>query len=163
MPKPTLLIDPADYPLHNVALDTEGCKGLIPQRFEFLQVTSVLASLPEENLIVVHRHLEDEEFWIRGHIPGRPLFPGVLMVESMAQVAALQSRMQYDSDLDKFIGFGGVDRVRFRSMVLPGDDLLIVGHMKKHDNARGFLRWEGQIMKPDGVLVADGEIVGMAF
>ena len=85
------------------------------------------------------------------------------MVESMAQVAALQSRMQYDSDLDKFIGFGGVDRVRFRSMVLPGDDLLIVGHMKKHDNSRGFLRWEGQIMKPDGVLVADGEIVGMAF
>jgi 3-hydroxyacyl-[acyl-carrier-protein] dehydratase len=163
MPRPTLLVDPADYPLDKVLLDQEGCKGLIPQRFEFLQVTSVLASLAEENIIVVHRHLDDDEFWVRGHIPGRPIFPGVLMVESMAQVAALQSRLQYDSDLDKFIGFGGVDRIRFRSMVVPGDDILIVGHMKKHDNNRGFLRWEGQILKTDGTLVADGEIVGMAF
>jgi len=47
--------------------------------------------------------------------------------------------------------------------VVPGDDILIVGHMKKHDNNRGFLRWEGQILKTDGTLVADGEIVGMAF
>ncbi len=160
MPRPTLLVDPADYPLDKVLLDQEGCKGLIPQRFEFLQVTSVLASLAEENIIVVHRHLDDDEFWIRGHIPGRPVLPGVLMVESMAQVAALQSRLQYDSDHDKFIGFGGVDRIRFRSMVVPGDDILIVGHMKKHDNNRGFLRWEGQILKTDGALVADGEIVG---
>ena len=160
MPRPTLLVDPADYPLDKVLLDQEGCKGLIPQRFEFLQVTSVLASLTKEKIIVVHRHLDDDEFWIRGHIPGRPVLPGVLMVESMAQVAALQSRIQYDSDTDKFIGFGGVDRIRFRSMVVPGDDILIVGHMKKHDNNRGFLRWEGQIMKTDGALVADGEIVG---
>jgi len=160
MPRPTLLVDPADYPLDKVLLDQEGCKGLIPQRFEFLQVTSVLASLAKEKIIVVHRHLDDDEFWVRGHIPGRPVLPGVLMVESMAQVAALQSRIQYDSDTDKFIGFGGVDRIRFRSMVVPGDDILIVGHMKKHDNNRGFLRWEGQIMKTDGALVADGEIVG---
>ena len=127
MPRPTLLVNPADYPLDKVLLDQEGCKGLIPQRFEFLQVTSVLASLAKEKIIVVHRHLDDDEFWIRGHIPGRPVLPGVLMVESMAQVAALQSRLQYDSDHDKFIGFGGVDRIRFRSMVVPGDDILIVG------------------------------------
>ena len=160
MPRPTLLVDPTDYPLDKVLLDQEGCKGLIPQRFEFLQVTSVLASLTKEKIIVVHRHLDDDEFWARGHIPGRPVLPGVLMVESMAQAAALQSRIQYDSDTDKFIGFGGGDRIRFRSMVVPGDDILIVGHMKKHDNNRGFLRWEGQIMKTDGALVADGEIVG---
>ena len=88
MVRPDTLINPADYPLDKILFDAEECMRRNPQRFEFLQLTSILHMDLENNLIVGHRHIGDDEFWMRGHLPGRPLFPGVLMIECMAQMAS---------------------------------------------------------------------------
>jgi 3-hydroxyacyl-[acyl-carrier-protein] dehydratase len=58
-----------------------------------------------------------DEWWVRGHVPGRPIFPGVLMLEMAAQTAAFFSRYIYD--LTNFIAFGGVDDCKFRDAVVP--------------------------------------------
>ena len=68
---------------------------------------------------------KQDEFWVRGHIPGRPLMPGVIMIEAAAQMCSLYFSLV--SSMDKFIGFGGVDGVKFRGTVLPGDTLILQG------------------------------------
>src|ERR1039458_384670 len=75
----------------------------------------------EAGEIVCYKDISHEEFWIRGHIPGRPLMPGVIMIEAAAQMCSLYFSLV--SAMDKFIGFGGVDEVKFRGQVVPGDKL----------------------------------------
>lgn len=157
------LINPSDYPLDNIFLSGEECGKYNPQRFEFAQITNVLALHKEENLIVVHRHVGNDEFWAKGHLPGRPLFPGVLMIECMAQVASVHAHLQVPLPEGGFIGFGGIDGVRFRSYVEPDTDLIIAGNILKASAERNYFKWAGQILRLDGTVVADGTVTGIGF
>jgi len=106
----------------------------------------------------------DEEFWMRGHIPGRPMFPGALMIEAMAQTAIIHLRARHDVPPEhKWIGFAGVDKVRFRGMVEPGEDLWIPGHITIANTRRGYVRWEGQIVNAKGALICEAVITGASF
>ncbi len=154
-------IDPADYPLDRVQMTVEECMRRNPQRHEFLQLDSILYLSLEENLIVGHRHLRGDEFWVRGHLPGRPLFPGVLQVETMAQVASIHAHAKLELAEDVFMGFGAVDDVRFRQAVPPSVDLWIAGRIKKANKRRPFFRWEGQMLYGDGSLVSQATITGV--
>jgi len=70
----------------------------------------------------------ESEFWVRGHIPGRPLMPGVVMCEAAAQAASFLITHCVEKPLG-FVGFGGMDAVRFRGTVVPGDRFVIVGEI----------------------------------
>ena len=161
IPKP--FIRPQDHPLDRVFMTQEEVMRRNPQRHEFLQVESILHCDLEQNLIVGHRRLRQDEFWVRGHLPGRPLFPGVLMCETLAQVASVHAHLELRLDEEVFMGFGALDRVRFRAAVEPPADLWVAGRIMKASRIRPYFSWEGQLLREDARVVAEAQIIGMGL
>lgn len=160
---PQNLIDPKDYPLDKIFLTGEQCQKFNPQRDEFMQLTSILHLDIENNIIVGHRRLVPGEFWERGHLPGRPLFPGVLMIECLAQIGSIQAHHELELGEDRFLGFGAADNVRFMNPAEPGDDLWVAGYITKSNKRRAFFRWNGRMIKANGDPVCTATITGLAF
>jgi 3-hydroxyacyl-[acyl-carrier-protein] dehydratase len=120
-----LLVDLSRVDLERVEMDIEAIRDCIPQRFEMEQLTGIIRFEPAAGCIVGFKDVRSDEFWVRGHIPGRPLFPGVLMLEAAAQLASIYITLTLERQ-DLFIGFGAADRVKFRGTVVPGDRLLVL-------------------------------------
>jgi 3-hydroxyacyl-[acyl-carrier-protein] dehydratase len=123
---PELHLDPSKLDLSHVIADEEAIRRINPQRHEMEQLTAIVLIDPGQHVIVGYKEVRPDEFWVRGHMPDYPLMPGVLMCEAAAQLCsyytATQGLLQGD-----FIGFGGLENVRFRSPVRPGDRLVLVG------------------------------------
>ena len=100
-----------------------------PQSFEMQQLDGVLWYNKEKFLILGYKDVTENEFWVRGHIPGRPLMPGVIMVEAAAQLLSFFVKRIYEVDV--FIGFAGIDSAKFRSPVEPGHRLYLLGHLTR--------------------------------
>ncbi|HJN66095.1 MAG TPA: beta-hydroxyacyl-ACP dehydratase, partial [Pirellulales bacterium] len=101
-----------------------------PQRHEIEQLTAVVFEDLESKSIVGYVETSMDDFWVRGHMPGLPLMPGVLMCEAAAQLASYFVQ-KYDMMGCEMMGFGGMDDVRFRGAVRPGDRLVIQCQQKK--------------------------------
>lgn len=127
---PQMLVDLTQLDLNSVQHDRDGIRKLNPHRHEMEQLTAIVHIDKEENVSVAYKDISEQEFWVRGHMPGYPLMPGVLMCEAAAQLAAFHSTICNLLKGD-FVGFGGMDEVRFRGMVRPGDRLLIVVKLLK--------------------------------
>ena len=117
----------------------------------------------EDNLMVGYRELRQDEFWARGHLPGRPLFPGVLMCECLAQVASVHAHIQLELPEDLFLGFAGLDNVRFRAPVEPGTKLWAAGRIKRASKQRLYFKWDGQLITEAKEIVCEATVTGMAF
>ena len=94
------------------------------------QLTAILYENPEEYSCVGYKEITDKEFWVRGHMPGNPLLPGVVFCESAAQLASYVVG-KYDMMGGEMMGFAGLDDVKFRGIVRPGDRLVIQAKMLK--------------------------------
>ena len=151
-----LLYDIGQLDLKQAAHTIEEIRAYNPQRHEFEQLTSVLLVKPEEHLVVGLREVRDDEFWTRGHIPGRPIFPGVLMLEAAAQLCSFYCG-RYISN-DGFFGFGGIDEVRFRGVVKPGDRLILIAKGKTVAGSRSLFETQGVV---DGKVVFGASILGI--
>jgi 3-hydroxyacyl-[acyl-carrier-protein] dehydratase len=129
MPPPLLFdlsaIDLQADPIFN---KEEICKVNL-QQYEMQQLDGVLWYDKDKYLILGYKDITDSEFWIRGHIPGRPLMPGVIMVEAAAQLSSFFVKKVYE--LEGFIGFASIESAKFRSVVKPGQRLLLLGHITK--------------------------------
>jgi len=156
-------IDPQDYPLDRIAMTQEEVMRRNPQRGDFLQVESILHLDVPGNLIVGHRRVRADEFWTQGHLPGRPLLPGVMMCETMAQVASIHAHMELGLAEDVFMGFGALDRVRFRAAISPPIDPWVVGRILKASRTRPYFSWQGQMLRADASIVAEAQIVGVGM
>jgi len=107
---------------------------------------------------VAVKEVRADEFWTAGHIPGRPLLPGVLMVEAAAQLASL---MYYKrSGVLSFAGFTRIEDVAFRGQVVPGDTLYLLCKEVKYTPKRFVTRIQGVV---NGEIVFEGQITGMKF
>src|SRR4051812_26554446 len=105
---PLLDLDTLD--LDHVEYGIDEIRKCNPQRFEMEQLSGIIRLLPAERAVVAFRDVRADEFWVRGHIPGRPLFPGVLMLEAAAQMSSFViHHVLHDP---RFLGFGGVEDVR---------------------------------------------------
>lgn len=155
-PKP--LYDISGIDLTREAVPLDEVQSVNPQRFEFMQVTRIAHIDDDEQVIVGVRELAEDEFWVRGHIPGRPLFPGVLMCEAAAQVATFMYVKLTPEIAGRFVGFGGLDRVRFRGTVAPGDTLVIVARAERMRPRQGVFATQGLV---DGELVFEAKVIGV--
>lgn len=154
-PKP--LADLSAYDLDRIEFGPDEIRALNPHRYEFDLLHGVIAFRPEDKLIIgVHRASEDA-FWVRGHIPGRPLFPGVLMVETSAQLCSFYWYRQLE-ERGRFFGFGGIENTKFRGQVVPGDDLILAARMVQLKPRRAIFDCQGFVR---GRMVFETRITGV--
>ena len=104
-----------------VVLDRAGIEALIPHRAPFLLVDEVIALEPGVRA-VARRVVRPDDWWFPGHFPGNPIMPGVLIAEALAQVGAIIA-LSLPENSGKLVLFGGIDKLRFRRVVRPGDTL----------------------------------------
>jgi 3-hydroxyacyl-[acyl-carrier-protein] dehydratase len=122
---PKFLVDPTTIDTVTPVRDIEDIRRHNKQRFEFEMLDGVAVIDLENELAVAYKHVNGEEFWVRGHIPGRPLFPGVLQIEAAAQLTSFYWMESMGVPEDTFIGFMGVTDVKFRGFIEPGDVLIM--------------------------------------
>lgn len=149
------IIDPAKIDFDHILADIEEIREFLPQRYEMEQLTAVVYEDLTTGICAGYKDLTLDDFWVRGHMPGRPLMPGVLMLEAAAQLCSFFVQKN-DLMKTKMIGFGGIEEVRFRDIVIPGDRLLIVAQLTKTRPGRMMVsRFEGYVRDTrvvDGVL-----------
>ncbi len=128
---PPLLFDLSTIDLEAKPIfDKEDICKVNPQRFEMQQLDGILWYDKDNYLILGYKEVTENEFWIRGHIPGRPLMPGVIMVEAGAQLSSFFLKQVFQEE--GFIGFAGIEGTKFRLTVEPGQRLYLLGHITKY-------------------------------
>jgi 3-hydroxyacyl-[acyl-carrier-protein] dehydratase len=155
-PKPLVDFDKID--LDQVVETKEGIREYNPQRYEFEQLDGIIHYDPDEQCVVGYKDVTEDEFWVRGHIPERPLMPGVLMCEAAAQLCSYYFKRTIE--IDRFVGFGGLDEVKFRSPVGPGCRLILVAKVKKIGRRRCVLDCQGFV---EDRMVFQGVVTGVAM
>jgi 3-hydroxyacyl-[acyl-carrier-protein] dehydratase len=156
---PKAILSPDELPTTPI-LDLEGIRALNRQRFDMEHLTAVTLLDVERRLAVGYKDVSHNEFWVRGHMPGHPLMPGVLMCEAAAQLCSVYCGHFNMLSPDEFLGFGGMDDVRFRGSVLPGQRLWLVAHAEKNSARRLYVDTQGFV---DGVMVFHARILGIAI
>lgn len=129
MPSPPI-IDPSEYDLNNVIADIEAIRRFNRQRYEMEQLTAICFDDPKRFICVGYKDLGPNEFWARGHMPGTPIMPGVIMCEAAAQMASYYTQRHKLMDA-AVVGFGGLKDVKFRGVVRPGDRFVIIARLLK--------------------------------
>ena len=102
-------------------LNKEEIKKIIPQREPFLMIDEVEEFVPGE-MAIAYKNVDENEWYFKGHFPGNPIMPGVLIAESLAQAGAVAILSQ-EENIGKNALFGGIDKMKFKKMVVPGDKL----------------------------------------
>lgn len=134
---PALLFDFAKIDLTGKPLfDKEAVCRVNPQRFEMQQLDGILWCDKNQGCILGYKDVTDHEFWVRGHIPGRPLMPGVMQIEAAAQLLSFFVTQVYEER--GFVGFGGIERAKFRAPIEPGCRLYLLGHITEARRGRKY-------------------------
>lgn len=129
-------------------------QNLLPHRYPFLLVDRI-EEVGDGRIVGIKNVSINEEFF-QGHYPGHPIMPGVLIIESMAQVGGFLMMKDLENPEDKLPFFAGIDRARFRRPVVPGDQLRIVGEMLK---SRGNIAKINAKAYVDDELAAEAELM----
>ena len=136
----------------------EDIRAANPQRFEMEQLTGILYVDHEGQGLVGYKDITPNEFWVRGHMPDFPLMPGVIMCESAAQLGGFFVR-KFDLLDGDFLGFGGMEEVRFRSPVMVGQRLIIMAKLCRfRPKQRAEFNFQGYV---NGKLVFSGRSIGV--
>lgn len=134
-------------------LNKEQIKQIIPQREPFLMIDEVENYTPGESA-TAYKNVSENEYYFKGHFPGNPIMPGVLIVEALAQTGAV-AILSMDENQGRNALFGGIDKLKFKMQVKPGDKLkLEVKIIKK----KGPVGVGEAIATVDGKIAAKGEL-----
>ncbi|WP_299412482.1 3-hydroxyacyl-ACP dehydratase FabZ [Acaryochloris sp. IP29b_bin.148] len=134
----------------------EEIQELLPHRYPFLLVDRIIDYKESERAVGIKNVTMNEEFF-QGHFPGRPLMPGVLIVEAMAQVGGIVLSQLPDIPAGKLFVFTGIDKVRIRRSVVPGDQLVITAELLSLKRKR-FAMMETRA-EVEGKLACSGELM----
>ncbi len=138
--------------------DLEEIRKVNPQRFAMEQLTAVVHVDRDNECIVGYKDITDKEFWVAGHMPDFPLMPGIVLCECAAQLAGFYAR-KYDLLGGDFLGFGGMDTVRFRAPVLPHSRLVLICKiLKVRPKRRAEFEFQGFV---DEKMVFSGTMIGV--
>ena len=134
-------------------IDIEKIVEMIPHRYPFLMIDRVSDLVPEESA-VGHKNVTINEPHFQGHFPSKPIMPGVLIIEAMAQTSAVLVVHTLEGETEgKLVYFMSVENAKFRRPVQPGDVMKIYVNTKKHRKA---------VWKFDGVAKVDEQIVAQS-
>ncbi|MEH2461940.1 3-hydroxyacyl-ACP dehydratase FabZ [Nostoc sp.] len=134
---------------------SEEIQELLPHRYPFLLVDKIIDYVPGKKAVGV-KNVTINEPHFQGHFPGRPLMPGVLIVEAMAQVGGIVLTQMSPGEGRLFV-FAGIDKVRFRRQVVPGDQLVMTLELLWVKQRR-FGKMQGRA-EVDGQLASEGELM----
>ncbi|MFH1549039.1 MAG: 3-hydroxyacyl-ACP dehydratase FabZ family protein [Planctomycetota bacterium] len=155
---PKTLVNLEEIDLNTVEVDIEGIRQSNPQRYEMEQLTGIIRFAPEQGYVVGYKDITENEFWVRGHIPERPLMPGVIMCEAAAQLCTYYYKNSLPESRDRFVGFGGMQDVKFRGTVQVGDKLILIARSIELKPRRATFQAQGLV---DGKIVFEAKIIGM--
>lgn len=158
MAKRDLILEFSEYDVNRVIADIHAIRKCNLQRYEMEQLTAICYEDVQRSICAGYKDLGPDEFWIRGHMPGMPLMPGVVMCESAAQLASYYTGAH--KLMDGIVGFGGLDEVRFRGVVRPGDRFVVVCRLLKL--RRMLLTAEFQCFVREN-MVCEGILMGTAL
>ncbi|MCX7781681.1 MAG: 3-hydroxyacyl-ACP dehydratase FabZ [Negativicutes bacterium] len=135
-------------------LSVTEIQKVIPHRYPFLLVDRIVELEPMKRAVGIKCVTANEAFF-QGHFPGQPVMPGVLIMEAMAQVGGV-AMLYPEENRGKIAFFAGMERVKFRRPVVPGDQLRMVAELIKVRGSMGKVWAEAFV---DGQLVAEGEFL----
>lgn len=135
------------------ALDIQEIIKLLPHRYPFIMIDRILELTPGEKVIALKNVTINEPFF-QGHFPENPIMPGVLIIEAMGQAGAVLAAKSLEREShDSLIYFMGMDKVKFRKPVIPGDQLIF--EMK-------FLKQRRNVFRMSGTAYVDEKVVAQA-
>ena len=152
------IIDFSEFDYDKIVADKEKIFEVNPHRHELALLDAVL--LIDNERLVGYLDVPEDVFWVRGHFPGRPLMPGVLITEVAAQCTSYLGTVNGIRG-DAVIGLAGLDKVKFRAPVKPGDRLTVMIVTKR--SRKGIMIVTVFQAYVGETLVADGEIKGIAI
>ena len=154
------LFDLSAIDLTQVAVTPDAVAGMNPQAGHMRHLDYVIWKSEDSTSGLGVKAVRDDEFWVDGHIPGRPLMPGVLMIEAAAQLCSLLHKCAHPIVGAKFLGFTRCDEVVFRGQVIPGDTLYLLARELSFRRRR-FVSATQAIV--DSRLVFEAKITGMVL
>ena len=133
--------------------DIQAIMEKLPHRYPFLLVDRIIKLIPGDKIVALKNVTINEPFF-QGHFPGKPVMPGVLIIEAMAQAGGILAYETAPSEKrNRLIFFMGMDKVRFRKMVLPGDQIILEAKI---------LKFRSKVAKMAGTATVDGQLVAEA-
>lgn len=152
---PPLLFDISGIDTDRVVYDAQAIERVNPHRGAMRLIDAIVYASADLVHTLAYRDVGHDEFWVPGHVPGRPIFPGVLMIEAGAQLASFVCLTQLKT---RFMGFTGIEEVKFRGQVVPGDRLHILCEQTELRPRRSTSKVQGVV---NGTLVFEARIIGM--
>jgi 3-hydroxyacyl-[acyl-carrier-protein] dehydratase len=153
-----IIVDLSLVDVDNPTATIEQIRRYNPQRHEMEQLTAIVYEDLDEYICVGYKDVTADEFWVRGHMPGMPLMPGVIMIEAIAQMCSFFVQ-KHDLLKSKMVGFGGLEEVRFRDPVVPGDRLFLLCQLTRVRPRRMIVcRFQGVVRDS---IVVEGVLKGI--
>jgi UDP-3-O-[3-hydroxymyristoyl] N-acetylglucosamine deacetylase / 3-hydroxyacyl-[acyl-carrier-protein] dehydratase len=134
--------------------DSQAIENLLPHRYPMLLIDRILELTPMERVVGLKNVTRNESFF-NGHFPGHPVMPGVLIIEAMGQAGGVLLLNSIENPTTKVVYWTGLDNVKFRKTVIPGDQIRFTVEMLLF--RRGFCKMKGEA-RVDGVLVAEADM-----
>ena len=138
-------------------LTSDQIQQILPHRYPFLYVDTVVDT-PTSTSIIAKKNITVNEAVFQGHFPNKHVFPGVLIVEGLADTGAILVLLNPEHE-GKYVYFAGINRIRFRKMVTPGDTLYYHVALKNIRGTFGIATVKATLDALDGQVVCDGEIL----
>ena len=150
------LLDFESVDLSQTVATHDEIYAVLKQAGTFALLDSVVHFDPENNLCVGKKEIHGDHWWAPDHIPGRPIFPGALMIETGAQLCSWDFLKRRETDV--FVGFGGVNSTRFRGVVEPGSTMYFASRVLRIRKSLFTYEVQGYV---EGQMVFESEIMGV--
>jgi len=154
------LAELSELDLSRDVVPDDELRRLVPHDHEFRMLDGICHLDLERGLVIGYKDFGEDAWWARGHVPGQPIMPGVLMIEGCAQTAAVLMKKREGWGAEKFIALGGVDKARFRDVVVPPVKMYFLSAVGTRGSR--MFRYPAQAFVEDK-MVMEMELLGVLF